>query len=107
MKRYILRLTYDFGDHPVRYLYVHKSGTWCRDTKEIDAATRFYNLGTAEKYEEKVRRNPHYEFYSTSILSFDDGEMHPCRYEDTESYQVTEMFINNREALTEHLLPKK
>lgn len=72
MKRYILRLTYDFGDHPVRYLYVHKSGTWYRDTKEIDAATRFYNLGTAEKYEEKVRRNPHYEFYSTSILSFDD-----------------------------------
>lgn len=41
------------------------------------------------------------------ILSFDDGEMHPCRYEDTESFRVTEMFINNREALTEHLLSKK
>ena len=41
------------------------------------------------------------------ILSFDGGEVHPCEYEETESYQVTEMFINNREALTEHLLLKK
>lgn len=41
------------------------------------------------------------------ILSFDDGEMHPCRYEDTESYQVTEMFINNRKALTERLLSRE
>lgn len=41
------------------------------------------------------------------IFSFDDGEMHPCRYEDTESYQVTEMFINNRKALTERLLSQE
>ena len=31
------------------------------------------------------------------ILSFDDGEVHPCAYEETESYQVMEMFINSRE----------
>ncbi|MCR5025139.1 MAG: AAA family ATPase [Lachnospiraceae bacterium] len=38
------------------------------------------------------------------ILSFDDGEIHPCEYEDTESYQVTEMFINNREQILKRLL---
>ena len=38
------------------------------------------------------------------ILSFDDGEIHPCEYEDTESYQVTEMFINNRKQLLKKLL---
>lgn len=38
------------------------------------------------------------------ILSFDEGEIHPCGYEDTESYQVMEMFINNREILMERLL---
>ena len=38
------------------------------------------------------------------ILSFDDGVIHECEYEDTESYQVTEMFINNREYLLKRLL---
>ena len=38
------------------------------------------------------------------ILSFDGGELHKCGYEETESYQVTEMFINNREALINRLL---
>lgn len=38
------------------------------------------------------------------ILSFDNGSIRPCRYEDTESYQVTELFINNREILTQRLL---
>lgn len=38
------------------------------------------------------------------ILSFDDGMIHECDYEDTESYQVTEMFINNREYLLKRLL---
>lgn len=38
------------------------------------------------------------------ILSFDEGHIHPCAYEETESYQVTEMFINNREALIKKLL---
>ena len=38
------------------------------------------------------------------ILSFDDGVIHECEYEDTDSYQVTEMFINNREYLLKRLL---
>ena len=38
------------------------------------------------------------------ILSFDEGTVHNCEYEDTESYKVTEMFINNREVLIERLL---
>lgn len=38
------------------------------------------------------------------IVSFDDGKIHNCEYEDTESYKVTEMFINNREQLLGRLL---
>ena len=38
------------------------------------------------------------------ILCFDDGAIHPCEYEETDSYQVTEMFINNREQLLKRLL---
>ena len=38
------------------------------------------------------------------ILSFDDGIVHKCEYEDTQSYKVTEMFINNRKILLERLL---
>ena len=38
------------------------------------------------------------------IISFDDGFVHNCEYEDTESYKVTEMFINNRKVLLERLL---
>lgn len=38
------------------------------------------------------------------ILSFDDSGVHPCEYEETESYKVTELFINNKERLLENLL---
>ena len=38
------------------------------------------------------------------ILSFDDGAIHPVKYEDTDSYKVTEMFINGRERVLHHLL---
>lgn len=38
------------------------------------------------------------------ILSFDDGMIHPCNYEDTGSYQVTSMFINNRGQILHRLL---
>ena len=38
------------------------------------------------------------------ILSFDDGVIHECSYEETESYQVTEMFINNRDYFLKRLL---
>ncbi len=38
------------------------------------------------------------------IWSFDEGRIHPVSYTETESYQVTELFINNREYLLERLL---
>ena len=38
------------------------------------------------------------------IYCFDDGSIHLCEYEETESYQVTEMFINNRKMLLDRLL---
>lgn len=38
------------------------------------------------------------------ILSFDNGQVHKCSYEETESYQVTEMFINNRKQILHSLL---
>lgn len=40
------------------------------------------------------------------ILTFDDGSIHRCEYEETESYQVTEMFIKHREQLLNRLLEK-
>lgn len=41
---------------------------------------------------------------NAEILSFDNGRIHTCSYEETDSYQVTEMFINNRKILLERLL---
>ncbi len=38
------------------------------------------------------------------ILSFDDGTVHAIEYEETDSYQITEMFINNREQILRRLL---
>ncbi len=38
------------------------------------------------------------------ILSFDGGRIHEVAYEETESYQVTELFINHRASLLEKLL---
>ena len=38
------------------------------------------------------------------IWTFDDGFVHTCEYEETDSYQVTEMFINNREQILGRLL---
>ena len=38
------------------------------------------------------------------ILTFDDGRIHRCEYEETDSYKVTEMFINDREQLLGRLL---
>lgn len=38
------------------------------------------------------------------ILSFDGGKIHPITYGETESYRVTEMFINNREHVLKRLL---
>ena len=38
------------------------------------------------------------------ILSFDDGTVHACDYEDTDSFKITEMFINRRELILRQLL---
>ena len=38
------------------------------------------------------------------ILTFDNGQIHSCEYKETDSYQVTEMFINNRKQLLGRLL---
>lgn len=37
------------------------------------------------------------------ILSFDENGVHPCDYEDTDSYQITRVFINHRESVLRHL----
>lgn len=41
---------------------------------------------------------------NAEILTFDDGSIHRCKYEETDSYQVMEMFINHREQLLERML---
>jgi len=38
------------------------------------------------------------------ILSFDDGPIREIDYESTESYQITKMFIENKEQLLRNLL---
>ena len=38
------------------------------------------------------------------IIAFDEEGIHEYKYEETESYMVTEMFINNREQLLRRLL---
>ena len=38
------------------------------------------------------------------ILSFDHGTVHPIAYEETESYQITKMFINNKDQIIKRLL---
>ncbi len=38
------------------------------------------------------------------ILSFDNGNLHKIEYEDTESYRISEMFINHREQVLKRLL---
>ena len=38
------------------------------------------------------------------ILSFDNGQVHPCAYEEMGCYQITSMFINQRESMIHQLL---
>lgn len=38
------------------------------------------------------------------ILSFDNNNLHKIEYKDTESYRITEMFINHREQILKRLL---
>ena len=41
------------------------------------------------------------------ILSFDEGTVHPCGYEETDSYRITELFINNRSRILAELLEEE
>lgn len=41
---------------------------------------------------------------NSEILSFDNGKVHRCEYEDTNSYQITKMFIENRKQILNNLL---
>ena len=38
------------------------------------------------------------------ILSFDDGQIHPCTYEETGSFEVIEMMINHRDQMLHWLM---
>ena len=38
------------------------------------------------------------------ILSFDNGPLHPVAYEETDSYQITKLFLENREQMLARLL---
>ena len=37
------------------------------------------------------------------ILSFDEGPIHPITYEETDSYQITKLFLENRQVLLNRL----
>lgn len=41
------------------------------------------------------------------IYSFDDGEVAPVAYEDTESYQLTKLFLENRDVMIRRLLSEE
>lgn len=43
---------------------------------------------------------------NAQILTFDEGPIHPCAYEDTDSYQIMSTFMNNREQLLYRLLER-
>ena len=36
-------------------------------------------------------------------MSFDEGEIKPIAYEDTESYKITKLFLENKEKMLKHL----
>lgn len=41
---------------------------------------------------------------NAQIFCFDNGKIHTCTYEETDSYKITEMFINNCKSLLQKLL---
>ena len=65
---------------------------------------------TAESFlaltQNNLRPNGLYLFdeSDSEIYCFDNGKIHICSYEETDSYQVTEMFINRRDVLLKKLL---
>ena len=41
------------------------------------------------------------------IYCVDDGQIHLCSYEDTDSYQITKMFMDHRDVLLDRLLKEE
>ncbi len=41
------------------------------------------------------------------ILSFDGEQIHPAAYEDTESYKITKLFVENRELMLKKLMEEE
>lgn len=41
---------------------------------------------------------------NAEILSFDGGSVHPVLYEETDSYRITKLFVNDREALLRKMI---
>ena len=41
------------------------------------------------------------------ILQFDETGIHPVGYEDTESYKITKLFVENRERMLGYLLDEE
>ena len=42
-------------------------------------------------------------FPEAEIMSFDGERIEPCKYEETDSYKITKMFVNNRNQILEQL----
>ncbi|MCR4643006.1 MAG: hypothetical protein K5697_13395 [Lachnospiraceae bacterium] len=63
-------------------------------------AESFYNVATAEDEYSKYGGRPQH------LHERSHGEIHLCTYEETDSFRVTEMFINNREQILKRLLEK-
>jgi len=42
-------------------------------------------------------------FPEAEIMCFDGGSIKPCKYEETDSYKITKMFINDRRQILERL----
>lgn len=64
-----------------------------------EGGTKNYSFSTYDSHSPILLGIP-----DAQILSFDGGAVHECAYEDTESYKVTELFINNRHILLNKLL---
>lgn len=47
------------------------------------------------------------EIPDADIYCFDDGQIHLCSYEDTDSYQITKMFMDHRDVLLDRLLKEE
>lgn len=73
---------------------------------ENDAFWRFWAESFLVIAQSQLKEDGVYIFDEpdAEILTFDNGKLHTCSYEDTDSYQITEMFINNRKQLLSRLL---